>query len=67
MARQARGHLLLLTTNQMYVGSSLQVLEDAGFSSVSVPTAEAALPLLQKGLVPSAIPLDLLMPGMGGL
>jgi CheY-like chemotaxis protein len=44
-----------------------QVLESAGFSSVEASTAEHAWSLLEKGLIPSAVLLDLRMPGMGGL
>ena len=44
-----------------------EVLEAAGFSSVASPTAEDAWTLLEHGLAPSAVLLDLRMPGVGGL
>ena len=44
-----------------------QALEGAGYAPVTVPTAEAALQLMNRGLRPDAVLLDLSMPGMGGL
>jgi DNA-binding response OmpR family regulator len=44
-----------------------RALELSGFGAVGTPTAEGALRLLADGLVPDAMILDLLMPGMGGL
>ena len=45
----------------------MQVLNADGIRSVQAPTAEHAWALLESGLVPSAVLLDLQMPGMGGL
>lgn len=45
----------------------MQVLEADGIRSVQAPTAEHAWALLESGLMPSAVLLDLQMPGMGGL
>jgi CheY-like chemotaxis protein len=44
-----------------------QVLESGGFTSVEAASAEDAWSLLQRGLVPAGVLLDLRMPGMGGL
>lgn len=44
-----------------------RVLDLAGFTNISAHSGEAALSLLEQGLVPSAVLLDLVMPGMGGL
>jgi chemosensory pili system protein ChpA (sensor histidine kinase/response regulator) len=44
-----------------------QVLLADGIRSVQAPTAEQAWTLLERGLVPAAVLLDLQMPGMGGL
>ena len=45
----------------------VEVLNADGMQSVQAPTAEHAWALLENGLVPSAVLLDLQMPGMGGL
>jgi CheY-like chemotaxis protein len=45
----------------------VQVLNAHGMQCVEAPTAEHAWALLENGLVPSAVLLDLQMPGMGGL
>jgi CheY-like chemotaxis protein len=44
-----------------------EVLKAAGFRSVEAATAEQAWSLLENGLIPSAVLLDLRMPGIGGL
>lgn len=44
-----------------------KTLELGGYASVEAPTGEAALRLLEDGLHPDAVLLDLTMPGMGGL
>jgi CheY-like chemotaxis protein len=45
----------------------VEVLNADGMRSVQASTAEDAWALLENGLVPSAVLLDLQMPGMGGL
>jgi CheY-like chemotaxis protein len=44
-----------------------RMLEAGGFRSVEAATAEAAWALLEEGLAPAAVLLDLRMPGIGGL
>ena len=44
-----------------------EILESAGFGAVQAPRAEDAWTLLERGLVPAGVLLDLRMPGMGGL
>ena len=44
-----------------------RVLETGGYSSLEAHTAEDAWSLLDCGMAPAAVLLDLLMPGMGGL
>src|SRR4051812_40697959 len=44
-----------------------RALSTSGFFTVTANTAEAALRLIERGLNPDAILLDLVMPGMGGL
>lgn len=44
-----------------------EILEASGFGAAQAPTAEEAWVLLERGLVPSGVLLDLRMPGMGGL
>jgi CheY-like chemotaxis protein len=44
-----------------------RVLESGGFTSVEAASAEEAWSLLQRGLIPAGVLLDLRMPGMGGL
>jgi CheY-like chemotaxis protein len=45
----------------------MEVLNADGITSVQAATAEHAWAILESGLVPSAVLLDLQMPGMGGL
>ena len=42
-------------------------LESAGFATVRAPSSEVALHLLDEGLRPDAVLLDVNMPGLGGL
>ena len=44
-----------------------RALELGGYAPVAAPTAEAALRMMNQGLQPDAVLLDLAMPGMGGL
>lgn len=44
-----------------------EVLQSAGFGCAEAPTAEQAWGLLEGGLSPAGIFLDLRMPGIGGL
>lgn len=44
-----------------------KTLEIGGYAPVEAATGEAALRLLQNGLFPDAVLLDVTMPGMGGL
>ena len=44
-----------------------RALAASGFFPVTAQTAEGALALIESGLYPDAILLDLVMPGMGGL
>jgi DNA-binding response OmpR family regulator len=45
----------------------MDVLESEGFKCVPASTAEQAWSLLDAGLTPAGVLLDLHMPGMGGL
>jgi two-component system cell cycle response regulator len=44
-----------------------KALELGGYTPIAAPTAEDALKLMNQGLRPDAVLLDLAMPGMGGL
>ena len=44
-----------------------KALELGGYQAVSAPCAEDALRMMNQGLRPDAVLLDLAMPGMGGL
>jgi DNA-binding response OmpR family regulator len=44
-----------------------RVLRFGGFIAIEAPTTETARSLLDEGLIPDAVLLDLRMPGVGGL
>lgn len=45
----------------------IKALELGGYTPIAAPCAEDALKLMNQGLRPDAVLLDLAMPGMGGL
>ena len=45
----------------------MKALELGGYMPVAAPSAEEALRMMNQGLRPDAVLLDLAMPGMGGL
>jgi DNA-binding NtrC family response regulator len=64
----ARSPTILIIEDEEGVRSFFtRALELGGYVPVSAPTAEAALRMMNQGLRPDAVLLDLAMPGMGGL
>jgi two-component system cell cycle response regulator len=63
-----RPHTILIIEDEEGVRSFFtKALELGGYVPVSAPSAEDALRMMNQGLRPDAVLLDLAMPGMGGL
>jgi DNA-binding NtrC family response regulator len=63
-----RPHTILIIEDEEGVRSFFtKALQLAGYAPVATPSAEDALQLMNQGLTPDAVLLDLAMPGMGGL
>ena len=68
MGSRATGPVVLVVDDEPAICDLFaQALGMTGLFPVTAPNAEAALRLLERGLLPDAILLDLRMPGMGGL
>lgn len=68
VGRLAPGPIVLVVDDEPDIRHLFsRVLEGGGFTCVEAATAEEAGSLLEQGLAPGAILLDLWMPGMGGL
>jgi len=64
----ARPHTILIIEDEEGVRSFFtKALELGGYAPVAAPSAEDALRMMNQGLRPDAVLLDLAMPGMGGL
>lgn len=64
----ARPHTILIIEDEEGVRSFfIKALELGGYAPVAAPSAEDALRMMNQGLRPDAVLLDLAMPGMGGL
>lgn len=64
----ARSRTVLVIDDEDGVRSFfVRALELGGYLPVAAPSAEAALRMMNQGLKPDAVLLDLAMPGMGGL
>ena len=61
------GVILVVEDDLQVLRLIARVLEFGGFSAVEAPTTETAWSLLDDGLIPDAVLLDLRMPGVGGL
>lgn len=65
---QQRPPLVLVVDDEASIVSAFtETLELDGYRTVPANSAEAGLRLLDEGLKPDAVLLDLRMPGMGGL
>jgi DNA-binding response OmpR family regulator len=63
-----RPPLVLVVDDEISIVSAFtETLELDGYEAVPAHSAEAGLRLLDEGLMPDAVLLDLRMPGMGGL
>ena len=68
MGHSTNGPIVLVIDDEPAIRDLFaRVLAYGGLFPVVADTAETALLLIQRGLVPHAILLDLKMPGMGGL
>ena len=68
MSAPSRSPKILIIEDEEGVRSFfMRALELGGYEAVAAPTAEAALRMMNQGLEPDAVLLDLAMPGMGGL
>jgi two-component system, OmpR family, response regulator len=68
MGHAERGSIVLVIDDEPLICDLFaRALATSGFFPVTALTAEAALRLIEGGLHPDAILLDLVMPGMGGL
>ncbi|HLK90478.1 MAG TPA: response regulator [Polyangia bacterium] len=63
---QGRSLILLIEDDQDIRASTAELLVDEGFSVVEAADGSAALARLRRGLAPSLILLDLMMPGLTG-
>lgn len=66
-ASQRQPLVLVVDDEADIVGLFSRMLESEGYATVPAQSAEEALRLLQHGVRPDAIMLDLRMPGLGGL
>jgi CheY-like chemotaxis protein len=68
LGHSQRGPIVLIIDDEPLICDLFaRALADSGYFPVTAQTAEAALQLMDGGLYPDAILLDLVMPGMGGL
>ena len=65
--RQRPPLVLVVDDEESIVSAFTETLELDGYKTVPASSAEAGLRLLDEGLRPDAVLLDLRMPGMGGL
>ena len=63
----ALGVVLVVDDDPLVCTLFSRVLALGGYTSIAASTAEEALTLLEDGLMPAAVLLDLVMPGMSGL
>jgi CheY-like chemotaxis protein len=64
---QAEGLVLLVDDEEVVRTSTADMLEDLGYEVRQESSAEAALALVDHGLVPDLLVTDHLMPGMSGV
>lgn len=64
---EGRRIVLIIDDEPMICELFARALVESGFVPVTAQTAERALALIESGLRPDAVLLDLVMPGMGGL
>ena len=62
-----RPRILIIEDEEGVRSFFTKALELGGYAPIAAPSAEAALRLMNQGLRPDAVLLDLAMPGMGGL
>jgi CheY-like chemotaxis protein len=68
MGHAEQGPIVLIIDDEPVICELFaRALAASGFFPVTTQTAEAAVHLIEGGLHPDAILLDLVMPGMGGL
>ena len=67
MTASARPQILIIEDEEGVRSFFSKALELGGYSPITAPNAEDALQLMNQGLTPDAVLLDLAMPGMGGL
>jgi CheY-like chemotaxis protein len=68
MGHAATGPIVLIVDDEVNIRRIFSThLRLAGYTSVEAQSGEGAWSSLEDGLLPQAILLDLLMPGMGGL
>jgi CheY-like chemotaxis protein len=66
MSRPGAPHVLLVEDDPDVREALVDVLEDAGYGITAAVDGEGAIRALREGVRPSAILLDLMMPGMNG-
>jgi len=59
-------HILLVDDDELIQKSTSMLLEALGHAVTLATTGEAALAVLEQGLLPDAVILDMNMPGLGG-